>query len=320
MKSPLLPQRQTDYGSNANDTVETDNEDEHPDLFAAGFLHNSVRSSVRFSERFFNEQMSDRFTPLYHTVSEVSQTLVHPSFALSARAIDPDEDRRKNFRSAGTSSIPSEVANLSKNTIGGGVMSLSGGIALFANDPSAVICATGWILSLGVLFGYFCLLSGKACDMSLSATYRECWERTVGTRGGIWVAVATTLDPLMGLFANSAILSQSLRFVLRGFGLYLSTPQCLLIIAVVALLPLCLMKNMDALAPFSAFGMAAVFLALGCMVARYLDGSYQPGGEFDDQIKEEYRPSFGKESNPLSFAVMPFVCMAFTSLDMHYNR
>ena len=133
------------------------------------------------------------------------------------------------------------------------------------------------------------------------------------------MAIATTLDPLMGLFANSAILSQSLQFMLEGLGVYLTIPQCLLIIALVALLPLCLMKNLNALAPFSAFGMAAVFTALGCMIIRYLDGSYLPGGAFHDEILEEYRPDFGKESNPFSFNVMPFVCMAFTSFDMHYN-
>ena len=34
---------------------------------------------------------------------------------------------------------------------------------------------------------------GRACGMSLSGTYRECWERTVGHRGGLGVAVASTL-------------------------------------------------------------------------------------------------------------------------------
>jgi len=124
----------------------------------------------------------------------------------------------------------------------------------------------------------------------------------------------------MGLFANSAILSQSLRFTLQGvFGVDWTIPECLLLITAVALLPLCLMQNLDALAPFSAFGMAAVFVALGCMVVRYLDGSYLPGGAFYEEILEEYRPSFGTYSNPWSFHVMPFVCMAFTSFDMHYN-
>jgi len=156
--------------------------------------------------------------------------------------------------------------------------------------------------------------------MSLSATYRECWERTVGSKGGVFVATATTLDPLMGLFTNSAILSQSLRFTLRGlFGIELSIPECLVLLALFVLLPLCLMKNLDALAPFSAMGMGGVFIALTCMTIRYLDGSYLPGGAFHEEILTEYRPQFGTDCHPWSFSVLPFLCMAFTSFDMHYN-
>jgi amino acid permease len=284
-----------------------------------GFLTSLHIVSVRMSQR-FHDGYQDGFLPLVRTVSEGVQTLSHPSFVLSTHALDPDEDRRRHFRSAGTSSVVSEIANLSKNTIGGGVMSLSGGIALFANDPSAVVAATGWIVLLGTMFGYFCWLSGRACELSLSATYRECWEPTVGSStGGIFVACATMLDPLMGIMANSAILSQSLQFTLEGIGIHLSIPEALLLIAVFALLPLCLMRNLDALAPFSAFGMSAVFVALGCMTWRWVDGSYMPGGYYHDQIEERYRPLFGNQSHPFSFQIMPFCTMAFTSFDMHYN-
>jgi len=113
--------------------------------------------------------------------------------------------------------------------------------------------------------------------MSLSPTYRECWERTVGHRGGLLVAIVNTLDPLLGIFANASILSQSLQLLLEGADIYLSVVNCLLLVTFLALLPLCLMKNLGALAPFSAFGMAAVLAALGCMIVRYLDGSYLPG-------------------------------------------
>lgn len=58
----------------------------------------------------------------------------------------------------GKATILSEVFNISKNLIGGGVLSLSGGIALFADDSQAVIAAVLWILVLGAVFGYFCLL------------------------------------------------------------------------------------------------------------------------------------------------------------------
>lgn len=137
--SPILPQVEE---SGAEEAEDDDEEGEN-------FFH---------SQRFVNEFVSERFVPLYRTVSEVSHSLIHPSFALSERARDPEYDRRKAFGFSGKSSVASEIANMSKNTIGGGVMSLSGGIALYANDPAAVISATAWILGLGVLFGYFCLL------------------------------------------------------------------------------------------------------------------------------------------------------------------
>lgn len=58
----------------------------------------------------------------------------------------------------GKATILSEVFNISKNLIGGGVLSLSGGIALFANDPHASLSAIVWVVILGAVFAYFCLL------------------------------------------------------------------------------------------------------------------------------------------------------------------
>ena len=79
------------------------------------------------------------------------------------------------------------------------------------------------------------------------------------------------------------------------------------------------MKNLDALAPYSALGMAAVMGALGCMSFRYMDGSYAPGGKFYDDIPEQLQPSFGNSNRVFSADALPFVCMIFTSFDMHFN-
>lgn len=148
--------------------------------------------------------------------------------------------------------------------------------------------------------------------MTGSATYRKCWESTVGDRGGLFVAVVNTLDPLLGIYANASILGQSLMLLLQGVDIYWSQVECLLIITVVALLPLCMMKNLNALAPFSALGMGAVLCVLGAMTVRYFDGTYRPGGEYYDDIPRHYRPSFGNYSDPWSIKVLPFVCMVYT--------
>jgi hypothetical protein len=61
-----------------------------------GFIH-------VLSERFVRTErvLSEQFTPLVRTVSEGMQTLAHPPFVLSERALDLDVDRHKSFPSAG---------------------------------------------------------------------------------------------------------------------------------------------------------------------------------------------------------------------------
>lgn len=97
--------------------------------------------------------------PLVRTFSEGVQTLTLADFALSAQARH-DDDRLHHDPAAGTATIPSEVANMTKNLIGGGVLSLSGGMALFTNDPSAAsrMAVIYWVVGLGAVLGYFCLL------------------------------------------------------------------------------------------------------------------------------------------------------------------
>lgn len=287
-----------------------------------GAIHRGVGDDDDGATNDYDDEYQQPFSPLIRTFSESVDTLKlirHPSFALSRAAIQEDEDRLHQASAAGTATIPSEVANLSKNLIGGGVLSLSGGIAMYANDPKAWRSSIIWVTLLATVFGYFCLLIGKACEISLSSTYRECWERTVGQRGGLLVAIVNTLDPLLGIFANASILAQSLQLLLEGVNVYFSVVECLLLVTFICLLPMCLLKNLNALAPFSAFGMAAVLGALGCMIVRYLDGSYQPGGEFYNDIPREMQPSFGSISRPWSIDALPFVCMVYTSFDMHYN-
>lgn len=84
--------------------------------------------------------------PSYGSVPEVDQLLTK------------QKDDHRLRRAVGGASILSEVANMTKNLIGGGVLSLSNGIALYANDPCAIRSAVYWVTGLGAVFGYFCLV------------------------------------------------------------------------------------------------------------------------------------------------------------------
>ena len=215
-------------------------------------------------------------------------------------------------------SLSSEVANMIKNIVGAGVLSLPGGLALFADSPSGVVPAVFWILVLGAVFGYFCVLIARACDLTFSSTYRECWEKTM-PRGALLVSLSQALKPAMANLAYASILSQTGVSLLEYLDIYWSRISVLWIITLVALLPLCLLKNLRVLAPFSVLGTAGIlYTALG-MLIRYVDGSYQPGGVFHEKIGVSLRPSFGSKNEGWGIEALPFVCMVFESYIMHYN-
>eukprot|EP00977_Amphora_coffeiformis_P000019 scaffold5_cov169-Amphora_coffeaeformis.AAC.19 len=233
--------------------------------------------------------------------------------------------------------IPSHVANMTNSIIGGGVLSLPGGIAMYAatqqshnnKDLTLECCLTAvaWVMFLGATFGYFCHLIARCCVPTRSASYRDCWEGTVGKgRGSLVVAVANTLDPLLGIFANASIVAQSLRLLLQGVvEIYWTQVHCLLVVTLVAFLPLCLLKNLKALVPLSVLGTAAVIGALVAMSVRYLDGSYRQGGYYYDDLPPSLQFQSEGDSSEVSthhrdaMAILPFVSMVYTSFDMHYN-
>lgn len=209
----------------------------------------------------------------------------------------------------GEATVASEIVNIVKNLIGTGVLSLSGGMAFFSNDPSfALPVAAFWLAILGAISGYFCLLIAKVCQLTRSVTYRECWESTIGSsHWSVMVSVVNTLNPAFGNLAYSAVLSQTFVSLFQTLGWNVTRVESLLIITVTLLLPLCWLKNLNALAPFSAFGTLGIFLTAVAMLYRFWEGSYLPGGKFHDDILAEYQPDFGTENNPVR--MLPFMCM-----------
>jgi amino acid permease len=212
----------------------------------------------------------------------------------------------------GQATIPSEIASMAKNLIGCGCLSLSNGIARCANNSRALWTANSWIVLLGFIFGYFCYLIAKICHLTGRTTYRGIWEETVGHRGSVAVSVANALKAAMADLAYATILSDTLKSLLLGFfGWEVPRVSCLLLITGCAILPLCLLKSLNVLAPFSLLGTAGVVFTAGSMVVRYLDGSYQVGGKFHNDIPGEYLPRFGGVDESWSTAILPFVCMVY---------
>lgn len=219
----------------------------------------------------------------------------------------------------GQATIASEISTMAKNIIGCGVLSLSGGISLAANNPAAIFAANFWILLLGAIFGYFCYLIAKVCEMTGRTTYRGIWQETIGPRGAVAVSISNALKASLADLAYASILADTTKSLFASTGLHLSRGICLILITLVAILPLCMLKNLHVLAPFSALGTGGVIVTALAMAVRYLDGSYLPGGQYHNDILPSLQPSFGTNNQAWGPAMLPFVCMVYESYVMHYN-
>ena len=219
----------------------------------------------------------------------------------------------------GQATVASTIASMSKNLIGCGALSLANGIAICANTRNAIWAGNFWIVLLGAIFGFMCYLIGEVCQMTGRTTYRGIWQETVGHKGAGLVSVANALKAAIADLAYASILSDTTKSLFASMGLHVPRVTCLLLVTVSAVLPLCMMKNLHVLAPFSVLGTVGIGLTALAMAIRYVDGSYQPGGVYFSDIKPVFQPSFGHESAVWSTQILLFVCMVYEAYVMHYN-
>lgn len=213
--------------------------------------------------------------------------------------------------SGGQATIASEVAIMVKNLIGCGSLSLCNGIALCANAPNAIWAGNFWILVLGAIFGYFCWLIAKVCDMTRRTTYRGIWQDTVGNRGSMTVSIVNGLKAGLANLAYTCILTDTTMSLFLSAGYNVSRGACLLFVTFCFILPLCLLKNLHVLAPFSVLGTSGIVFTAVAMFVRYQDGSYQDGGKYFKDIDSSLQPMFGSVNNAWSTSILPFVCMSY---------
>lgn len=118
------------------------------------------------------------------------------------------------------------------------------------------------------------------------------------------------------------ILADTFTSLFETIGWNLSRSTSLLLVTFTALLPLCLLKNLKVLSPFSVVGTVVFFFVAIVMGIRYFDGSYDAeNGYFVDDLPENMKPSFGTVGFRGAFTpnVLVLVCMLFEAYVAHYN-
>mmetsp|Transcript_14403 Transcript_14403/g.20423 ORF Transcript_14403/g.20423 Transcript_14403/m.20423 type:complete len:501 (+) Transcript_14403:59-1561(+) len=233
----------------------------------------------------------------------------------------------------GTATMPNEIFNLVKSIVGAGVLSLPAGIAAFGNAPSAVIPAVALICIIGGFSAYGFSLIGRVCSYTGGQSYRGAWSESVGDETSWIPAVTCTFKTCFAVLSYSMILGDTIRALLMTFGIQTTRTLALLGVTGTTLLPLCLLKNLSSLAPFSLAGIAGMFYTTVAMALRYLGGSYKmgtagtkaaaavPAGKYIADVATNYQPQFGNlgASAALSPNTFILICMLSTAYMAHFN-
>ena len=222
-------------------------------------------------------------------------------------------------QSGGTATMSTEIFNLVKSIVGAGVLSLPAGIAAFGDAPSAVIPAVTLITVIGTLSAYGFSLIGRVCAVTNASTYREAWDRTVGTSTSWITAFSSTFSCLFANLAYSMILADTFQNLLKTVGVALTRTQTLFGVTAFILTPLCLLKDLSSLAPFSLLGIMGMAYTAIAMAVRYFGGSYDAvvGGQFANDVAPAVFGSKGATSvlSPNSFILISMLSTAYMVSD-----
>jgi Transmembrane amino acid transporter protein len=160
--------------------------------------------------------------------------------------------------------VSNEVFNLVKGIVGVGVLSLPAGIAAFGSAPSALIPALMLISIIGLLSAYGFALIGKVCAYTGARSYREAWESSVGPSTAWIPAWSATLKTLLACLAYSMVLGDTFTVLLPVSSE--DRNKVLVGVTTFILLPLCWMKDLKSLAPFSLLGVMGMAVGFLCLV------------------------------------------------------
>ncbi|CAE7203680.1 Slc38a7 [Symbiodinium natans] len=193
------------------------------------------------------------------------------------------------------SSTAASTANLAKNIVGAGVLSLPSGAAKVLDAASSSGVGThdtnvSVLLLLYVIFGalnaYGFYLIGEVCERTGSRTYQEAWTKALGRQFAWMPSAASVICSFTGMVACVSVIGDTASQLLMSMGQDMVPKEMLLGgISSCVLLPLCLLPSLSPLAFASVLGLLGVSILALMMLLRWFDGSYELGGSFYSDAK-----------------------------------
>mmetsp|Transcript_19248 Transcript_19248/g.45385 ORF Transcript_19248/g.45385 Transcript_19248/m.45385 type:complete len:536 (-) Transcript_19248:57-1664(-) len=305
-----------------------DNEEEEEDRYSHS---NNVKSNVKSNNN--HDDTTSLSKPLLH-----KQHHHHHHHYDNHR--DPFSTNTSHFTQC--SSWLAHFLNLTKQIVGAGALGLPGALATIQQQAGntatiyALLPLALLIIAIGSVSAYgFCLI-GRLCAVTQAMSYRQAWARTVDPRNSWMPAWACVLVAVSSVTTYNMVLAETLPALTRPF-FELPRSTALLTVTTFCLLPLCLLKELSSLAPYSGIGLAAMFYTAVVMTQRYWYGHYQEGEHQPlwEALSDEQRPMFGGNDDDVNamndwktvlstFLTHPqsyvtIISMLSTSFMAHYN-
>lgn len=196
------------------------------------------------------------------------------------------------------------------------------GIAAFGDAPSAAIPAAFLIATIGIIAAYNFALLGRLCAITGASSYRTAWEKTIG-ESTAWIPGTTVIvKTFFAILAYSMVLGDTFSALFQTLGMKVSREKALIGLTLTVLLPLCRLKSLASLAPFSLAGIAGMLYTAIAMSIRYLDGSYaSPNSKLAMDVAKILRPAIGNKGASAVFSSNAFIliCMLSTAYMAHFN-
>jgi len=187
--------------------------------------------------------------------------------------------------SAETMSSFAFIVNMFADLCPPGVLPLAYGLQATGFVPGAVV-----LVAFATACVYTFWTVGETTELTGERTFGLQWSKAIG-QSTAWVPVAVVMAVCFGNeLAYACFYADIFTSVVPAFRLNLPRWVCLVAITLFPTLPLCLVKDLSALAYSSFFALVAVSYTVVAMVWRMCDGTYAPGGRFYADLEATMRP------------------------------
>ena len=272
------------------------------------------------------------------SIQKSTSLTTEPSLSVLDTPSQINQQLQNQEPGGGSASTLNLSVSLVKNIVGSGVLALPAGLITLGDTPQQVLpTACLLITAAGAAYGYFFYLVGQVCAWTGAQSYREAWDETMGTKTGHnpgtasnvssqAVAASVALKTALTCVAYSMILADSFQSLAVSAGYVdVTRLQALMAVTGTGLLPLCLLKDLSSLGPFSALALLSFGVTVVTVVVRALDATYSVTSDaatmsYLSDLPESLQPAFGDHISyvpNIEGAVL--MCTLATAFVAHYN-